>query len=234
MLYEEYDKHLFAVDCVIFGYDNKELKLLLYPRGFEPSKGKWSLMGGFVSINETVEAAAMRLLFQITGLKDIYLEQVNVFSDPQRESAARVISVGFYALIRIDQHSEDSVREFGAHWWPVNKIPDLVFDHQQIVNKALQKLQFKASNELTGRELLPEKFSIPQLKYLYEAIFQQEFEPANFRKKVLAAGNLLQLDIKDTSESKKGAYYYKFKDNAVETKEVGVINLNKFKLRNKD
>jgi 8-oxo-dGTP diphosphatase len=206
-----YPKFFVAVDCVIFGYEDGELKLLLRPREIEPALGKCSLIGGFVGLDESVEDAAMRVLFQTTGLKDIYLEQVAAFSAVDRDPGDRVISIAFVALIRIDQHDKALVRENGANWWPLNQMPELVFDHEKIVSKGLQALQKRASYELTGKELLPEKFTLMQLRSLYEAIYQKPFDPGNFRKKVLSLNVLDRLNIKNTTESKKGAFYYRFK-----------------------
>ncbi len=208
--YNKFSKYFVAVDCVIFGYEDGDLKLLLYHRGFEPAKGKWSLMGGFVGEEESSDAAARRILHNITGLDDIFLEQVQVFSDPKRDTEDRVISITYYALIRIDQHNSDKVRENGAHWWSLKSLPDLVFDHQEMVIQALEKLQYKAGTELVGSELLPDKFTLLQLRRLYEAIFQKELDTGNFRKKVLSLKVLQRLDEKNTTESRRGAYYFKF------------------------
>lgn len=210
-LYKQYPKHYVAVDCSIFGYEDGELKLLLYPRGFEPSFGKWSLMGGFVQENESMEEAARRVLLQTTGLKDIFLEQGKAFSKPDRDPGAQVISMTFVALIRIDIYDKDLVRESGAHWWPITKLPSLIFDHEEIVANGLKLLQQEASIDLIGKELLPEMFTMIQLRNLYEAIFQKTFDPGNFRKKVLSVGILERLNLKNTKESKKGAFYYQFK-----------------------
>jgi len=224
-IYKQHPKHYIAVDCSIFGYEEGELKLLLYPRGFEPSLGKWSLMGGFVQENESMEEAARRVLLQTTGLKDIFLEQGSAFSKPDRDPGARVISMTFVALIRIDIHDKDLVRESGAHWWPVTKLPALVFDHEEIVANALSLLQQKASIDLIGNELLPEMFTLMQLRNLYDAIFQKSFDPGNFRKKVLSEGILNRLNIKNTNESKKGAFYYQFKTGETGSKSERIIKL---------
>ncbi|MBN2744327.1 MAG: NUDIX hydrolase [Marinilabiliaceae bacterium] len=216
--YKQYPKHYVAVDCAIFGYEEGEIKLLLYPRGFEPSIGKWSLMGGFVQEDESLEQAAFRVLLQTTGLRDIFLEQVAAFSKPDRDPGARVISMTFVALIRIDKHDKDLVRENGAHWWPVTKLPAMVFDHLEIVEKALDFLQQRAANELIGRELLPDMFTLMQLRNLYEAIFQRPFDPGNFRKKALSLDVLERLNVKNTTESKKGAFYYRFVKDAGDKK----------------
>jgi len=211
-IYKQHPRHFVAVDCSIFGYDEGELQLLLYPRGFEPALGKWSLMGGFVQNEESVEEAARRVLLQTTGLKEIHLEEVASFSNPDRDPGARVISIAYMAFIRIDKYDKDLVRENGAHWWPVTKLPALIFDHDRIVSKALELLQQKAELVLIGKELLPDKFTLIQLRNLYEAIFQKSFDPGNFRKKVLSTGELERLDLKNRTESKKGAFYYQFKE----------------------
>lgn len=208
--YSHYPKHYIAVDCAIFGYELGELRLLLYPRGFEPRKGKWSLIGGFVGEEESAEDAAKRILFQTTGLTDVFLEQVGVFSDVDRDPEARVVSVTSVALVRLDRYDRDLVRKKGAQWWPVTEIPELIFDHALMVRKSLESIQNRASSTLLGQELLPDKFTLTQLRTLYDTIFQRTFEPANFRKKVLSLNVLKRLNIKNTTESKKGAFYYQF------------------------
>ncbi len=220
-VFYNHPKHLVAVDCVIFGYEMDDLKLLLCPRSFEPARGKWSLMGGFVQEKESLEDAARRVLYQTTGLKDISLNQVAAFSKFDRDPVDRVISITFVALIRIDKHDSDMARESGAHWWPIRIIPSLIFDHNIMVDKALKSLQSRASNELVGRELLPGKFTLLQLRNLYEAIFMKPFDPGNFRKKVLSLNVIERMNIKNKEGSKKGAYYYRFKD------EVDLMNNNK-------
>ncbi|WP_159520577.1 NUDIX hydrolase [Sunxiuqinia indica] len=222
-LYGEHPRHYVAVDCVIFGYDSGELKLLLYPRSFEPSKGNWSLPGGFVQNDESSDQAAERILKKTTGLDDIFMEQVAAFADPNREKSARVISLAYYALVRLDRYDENLLKEHGATWYSLAKMPDLIFDHNEMVARALSKLQFKAGHGLVGTELLPEMFTLTQLRGLYEAIFQREFDPGNFRKKILSLGILKRLNKKDSSESKKGAYYYCYQAEDINAKEIGQI-----------
>lgn len=212
-VYKQYQKHYVAVDCVIFGYEKEELQVLLYPRGFEPSRGKWSLLGGFVNHDETLGDAARRILFKTTGLQNIFQEQVYAFSRIDRDTAGRVISVAYYALIRINQQDTDLVREHGAHWWPVSKLPELIFDHREMIDNALLKLQRRAGTELIGSELLGDRFTLTNLKKLYEAIFQKELDAGNFRKKILSLGMLQNTGAKDKTESKKGAYLYTLKVN---------------------
>jgi 8-oxo-dGTP diphosphatase len=223
--YIGHPKYLLAVDCVILGYENEELKLLLYPRGFEPVKGKWSLMGGFVQSNESCEEAACRILNQTTGLENIFLQEVGTFSNPDRESFTRVISVAYYALIRIHQHDLELVREHGAQWWPLSLLPELIFDHGEMISKALIRLQQKAGYSLVGSELLPEKFTLLQLRKLYEAIYQREFDAGNFRKKMLSLEMLVRTNEKNSADSRKGAYYYTISKNV---KEVETDRIVKF------
>ena len=214
--YKQQTKFLVAVDCVVFGYEAGEIKLLLYPRAFEPVKGSWSLMGGFVREDESSDQAACRVLQQTTGLNDIFLEQVATFSEPEREIYERVISIAYFALIRIDRYKKSKADEFGAKWWPINELPNLIFDHDEMIRQALKKLQQKAGTSLVGSELLPRKFTLLQLRKLYEAIYQREFDPGNFRKKMLSLNVLERMDHKNSTESKKGAYYYKVKANKIE------------------
>jgi ADP-ribose pyrophosphatase YjhB (NUDIX family) len=206
-------KRLVSVDCVIFGYEKEQLKLLLFKRIIEPAKGKWSLIGGWVQQNESVEDAARRVLQYITGLKDIYLEQVHVFSKPDRDPGGNVLTVAFNALIKIEEHSKELIEEYGAMWFPVSEVPPLIFDHDEMFSIALEKLRLKATYNVIGRQLLPSKFTLIQLRHLYDEIFQKSFDPGNFRKKVLSLKLLERLDEKDMSDSKKGAYYYKFRDS---------------------
>jgi len=219
-LYKNHPKYHVAVDCIIFGYENEELKLLLYPRLLSPSKGSWSLMGGFVQQNESMEETTSRVLNQTVGLENIFMEQVQAFSSPERDLGGRVISMAFYALIRIDEHDKELVNTHGAKWFSLNILPELVFDHADMVRLALEKLQQTASYKLIGREFLPEQFTITQLHNLYNAIFQRKFDAGNFRKKLSSLKLLKRLPIKDTKGSKRGAHYYMLdedtKDSIVE------------------
>lgn len=203
-------KYLVSVDCVIFGYESEELKILLCPRLVAPNYGSWSLMGGFVMPDESLDQAANRVLKSTVGLENIYLEQVKTFSDPNRDSGGRVISQAYFALIRISEQDKKLVRNKGGHWWEINQLPEMIFDHGEMIKESLKKLQSVAFTDLIGRELLPEKFTLSQLHKLYSVIFGKTFDSANFRKKVLSTGKLIKLDEKETQSSKKGSFYYKF------------------------
>jgi 8-oxo-dGTP diphosphatase len=208
--YTSHDKILVAVDCIIFGFDGHELKALLIKRAFEPEKGKWSLMGGFVSNNESTDEAAQRVLHQLTGMSNIYMEQLYCFSDVNRDAAGRVISVAYFALINIADYSEQLQLEHEAKWFPLNHIPPLIFDHKEMVALAKERLQQKVANHPIGFELLPGKFTLPQLQNLYEAIYEEPLDKRNFTRKVLSLGILNKLDEKEKESSRKGAFYYVF------------------------
>jgi len=216
LISEKYTRHptyYVAVDCVIFGYEDDQLKLLVYPRRLEPSYLQWSLMGGFVGADESLEEAARRVLKLTVGLDNIFLEPVVPFSAPGRDPGGRVISMAYYALIRINEHDKKLTDTHGGQWMPIDDVPELVFDHNKMVEQALEKLRHKASLQLIGKELLPELFTLTQLNNLYNAIFQREFDQGNFRKKIASLKVLKQTDIKQTNTSKRGAFYFKFKED---------------------
>lgn len=208
--YKSHQKILVAVDCIIFGFDGSKLKALLIRRGFEPEKGKWSLMGGFVNKKENTDEAAARVLYQLTGMKDIYMEQLYTFSHVKRDTAGRVISVAYFALINIADYSEQLKLEHEARWFLLDRMPPLIFDHRKMVAKAKGRLQEKVVAHPVGFELLPTKFTLPQLQSLYEAIYEMPLDKRNFTKKILSLGVLNKLNEKEKESSRKGAYYYVF------------------------
>lgn len=210
MSYPDKDKFHLAVDCVIFGFDGEKLKLLLYKRDFEPMKGSWSLMGGFLRKGENLDEAANRVLTRITGLRNVYLEQLTAFSEVDRDPVDQVITIGYYALIKIQDYDEDLLKNYGAEWFAIDELPELIFDHSDIAEKALKRLKRKSKTQPIGFELLPDNFTLPELRRLYEAISQREIDPANFRRKFMSMELLDKLPIKDKSASRKGAYLYAF------------------------
>ena len=214
-IYPESSKHLVAVDCIIFGYDilEKELKLLLFKRMFEPAKGRWSLAGGFVNQSESLDDAASRILRKLTGLDAVYMKQSYAYGEVGRDPGDRVISVSYFALIAIRDINYELAKENGVSWCSLSKLPDLIFDHPLMIKRALSDLQNQISIRPVGFELLPEKFTLVQLQDLYEAIYQRIVDKRNFRKKILSMGILEKLDEKERETSKKGAYYYKFNEN---------------------
>jgi len=210
--YVQQDKMYVATDCIIFGFDDGKLKLLIFKRRVEPLMGEWSLIGSFVKIDEDVDEAAKRVLFEITGLENVFMEGLKTYGKADRDPGFRCISIGQYALIRIEDYDKELVEKHGAHWYELDQIPNLVLDHNQMVQDALGRLRRKARYQPIGFELLPEKFTIPQLQQLYEAIYQNELDARNFRKKVLSYNVLIKLEEKDKSSSRRGAFLYKFDD----------------------
>lgn len=209
-LYNHPSKMYVSTDCIVFGFDKGELKLLVFRRLIGPKKDEWSLVGSFVEFVEDVDAAAKRVLKKITGLDNVFFEQSKTYGMADRDPGYRCVSIAQYALIRIDEHDKALVREHGAYWFKLEDLPKLVLDHDKMVADALEKVRRKARYQPIGFELLPEKFTIPQLQSLYEAIFQKKFDSGNFRKKVLATNVLNKLTEKDKSTSKKGSFLYTF------------------------
>lgn len=208
--YVHQDKMYVATDCIIFGFVDGKIKLLVFRRQVEPMKGEWSLIGSFVKIDEDVQEAAKRVLTEITGLQNVFMEELKTYGKADRDPGYRCISVGQYALMRINDYDKELVEKHGAHWYDIKNLPDLVLDHNQMVADAMERLKQKARYQPIGFELLPQKFTIPQLQQLYEAIYQKELDDRNFRKKVLSHNVLIKLEEKDKTTSKRGAFLYKF------------------------
>jgi 8-oxo-dGTP diphosphatase len=206
--YSGQSRFLVAVDCIIFGFDGEEYKLLLIQRGFAPERKKWSLMGGFMQADESVEAAANRVLEDLTGLQDVYMEQLHTFSDPKRDPVERTIAMAFFALIDIHQYENQLSKAYFARWFPIKELPELIFDHAQMVEMAINRLRYKAALHPILFELLPEKFTIPQLQALYEGLYNTKFDKRNFSRKLLSTSLFIKQQEKDKENSKKGAFYY--------------------------
>jgi len=203
---------LVAVDCIIFGFHKGQLKLLLFKRKVNPFIHEWSLIGSFVQPSESIQQAAARVLIESTGLLDIFMEPLACYGAINRDPGARVISQAYYSLIRIDTQEKLGVENFQARWFDFEQLPTLILDHHQMIQDALALLRSKARYRPIGFELLPEKFTIPQLRTLYEAIYQRTLDRRNFRKKILSMDILEKLTEKDKTTSKKGAFLYRFKE----------------------
>jgi 8-oxo-dGTP diphosphatase len=190
----QYPRAALTVDCVVFGFDEGDLKVLLIERGLEPFKGRWALPGGFVRVDETLEAAARRELQEEAGLTNVFLEQLYTFGAVDRDPRERVVSVAYYALVKLTEHSAKAATDAAnAQWFPVSKAPKLAFDHANILGTAVERLKGKVRYQPIGFELLPPKFTLSQLQHLYEAVLGTELDKRNFRKKVLSFGLLLPL-----------------------------------------
>ena len=217
--YNPEDKLLLAVDCIIFGFDNENLKVLLIQRDFEPEKGKWSLMGGFLKKHETLNDAAARILYTLTGVHDIYMEQLYTFSEIDRDPVERTISTSYYAIINIQKHNEELIENYNAKWFSLSKVPKLIFDHDEMLAKATRRLRRRTAINPIGFELLPEKFTMRQLQKLYEAILDKELDKRNFINKINSMDILIKLKEKDMTSSTKGSYLYIFDQQKYDEKQ---------------
>ena len=198
-----------TTDCVIFGFDGSELQVLLIERGIEPFKGKWAFPGGFLNMDETAGEGAMRELKEETGLENAYIEQFNTYSEPGRDPRERVITIAHYALVRIQEvkGGDDAAK---AQWFPIDKVPQLAFDHDKILRDAMRKLRERIHFEPIGFELLPEKFTMKELQILYESILGVKFDRRNFAKKMMHYELLNQLDETVRPTAKRDALLYSF------------------------
>lgn len=195
----DYPRPAVTTDCVIFGYDGKELKVLLIERGIEPFKGCWAFPGGFLNMDEDALAGARRELKEETGLEDAFIEQFHTFSEPGRDPRGRVITIAHYALVKI-QEVEGGDDAAQARWFSIGEVPPLAFDHDRILRMAMSRLKERIHFEPVGFELLPDVFTMPQLQNLYEAILEVHFDRRNFASKMLKLGIL-----EDTGDRPAGA-----------------------------
>ncbi|MFY0606825.1 MAG: NUDIX hydrolase [Cyclobacteriaceae bacterium] len=211
MIYQ-HEKIWLSIDSLVLGYDpeDENLKILLFERQLEPFANEWSLIGGFVNPNENTDDAARRVLQAFTGLNDVFLEQLHVFGQHDRDPGGQVVSILYWSLIKLDEIHKDIVVQHGARWFDIHQLPSVVMDHDQMIAKGIDTLKKRAVTSPIGFELLPSRFTLPQLLRLYEAIYDRKIDDRNFRKKILATNILQRLDQKDKSTSKKGAYLYEF------------------------
>jgi 8-oxo-dGTP diphosphatase len=213
----QYPRAALTVDCVVFGFDEDELKVLLIERGLLPFKGRWALPGGFVRVDETLDESARRELSEETGLKDVFLEQLYTFGAVDRDPRERVVSVAYYALVKLSDHRAKAATDAAnAQWYPISKLPKLAFDHADIFQTAVTRLQAKVRYQPIGFELLPEKFTLSQLQHLYEAVLEGKLDKRNFRKKVLGFGLLLPLKETQMTGRHRPAQLFRFEQKRYE------------------
>ncbi|QOG03348.1 NUDIX domain-containing protein [Flavobacterium sp. MDT1-60] len=200
-----------TVDCVIFGFNKASLEVLLVQHAEGESVGKWGLLGGWIKKEESADDAAQRVLYELTSLDNIYLEQLKAFTDPKRVLDRRVVTIGYYTLVNREDYNIKAgftLRE--AKWYKINDIPDLIFDHNEILEFSLMQLRNRVRQAPIGFNLLPEKFTLLQLMHLYEEILGIELEKSNFRRKILHMKLLVALDEKQQDVSHRAAKLYKF------------------------
>lgn len=210
LFYKGQDKFYLAVDCIILGFKEGKLYLLVSKRKFTPLEGHDTLMGGFVRLNESLSETVTRVLYEYTGIQDVYMEQVGAYGEKGRDEGERVVSIAYYALIDLGLFDEELCKIHNARWEELDKVGKLIFDHNQMLSDTVDILKKKAATQPIGFNLLPEKFTLPQLQSLYEAIYHTTLDKRNFRKKILEMNILEKQEDKDKSNSKRGAFYYKF------------------------
>jgi 8-oxo-dGTP diphosphatase len=207
----EYPRGALTVDCVVFGLDDDELKVMLIQRGLAPFEGKWALPGGFVHVDESLDEAARRELEEETGLKDVFLQQLYTFGSVDRDPRERVVSVAYFSLVNLgDHHVEASTDARDAAWFSVHDVPSLAFDHAEILRMALQRLKGKLRYQPIGFELLPHKFTLSELQHLYELVLERSLDKRNFRKRVLAMDLLIETDEVQQDVAHRAARLYRF------------------------
>lgn len=221
---QDYFKIAISVDCVIFGFDENELRVLLIKSDLDQFKSKWSLLGDIVHTEEDLDDAAYRVLRTRTGLEDVFLEQVQTFGKVSRHPAGRVVTIAYYSLINI-QHSTLRNMDNELHWHPVKKIKLMAFDHREILEACYLRLQEKLKEHPVGFNLLPRKFSLRELQNLYEAILDVKLDRRNFRKKIMSMGLLIDLHEMEDDVPHRPAKLYKFDAEAFEKKEKSYLGI---------
>ena len=212
--YNEHSKVWLSVDCIIFGFDNKKLKILVGRRKMDPGRGQWSLYGGFVGATESVDEAATRTLYELTGMRNIYMRQIGAFGKIDRDPGERVVSIAYYALINVNDYDEKLRKAYDAEWIDIDEVPQLYSDHNEMVTKARKLVQQKMSHEPVGFSLLPDLFTLTQLQTLYEAVNGTELDKRNFRKRIKDMDFIEKTELIDKKSSKRGAFLYRFNKKA--------------------
>ncbi len=215
--YNGEEKLLVAVDSIIFGFKDGKLKLLIGKRIVEPGAGMWSLYGGFVRINEDLEEAARRVLYQYTGIKDIFMQQVGAFGKVNRDPGDRVVSVAYCALINVDDYDTSLLDKYGLIWADLDNLPEMWGDHKEMINKSLNQLRHQISTEPLSFNLLPDLFTLTQLQNVYEAIIGHEVDKRNFRKRIKQMDFIEKTSLIDKVTSKRGASLYRFNKKAYDS-----------------
>ena len=206
----EHSKVWVSVDCIIFGFDEGKLRILVGKRQMDPGRGEWSLYGGFVRGDESIDDAANRVLYDLTGLRNLYMRQVGAFGSVDRDPGERVISIAYYALISVNEYDDQLRKQHGVEWVNIDEIPRLYSDHNEMVLKARKLMRQKLSTEPVGFRLLPSLFTLTQLQHLYEAVYGEELDKRNFRKRIKEMNFVEKTELIDKKGSKRGAALYRF------------------------
>lgn len=214
--YSEHTKVLVSVDCIVFGFEEDKLKVLIGKRLMDPGRGEWSLYGGFVGPNESLDEAANRVLFSLTGLKKLYMKQVGAYGKIDRDPGERVISIAYCALINVKDYDDDLREQHGLEWVSIQDMPSLYSDHKEMVRDALKLCRRRINTEPLSFNLLPELFTLTQLQHVYEAVLGKEIDKRNFRKKIKEIDFIEKTELIDKITSKRGAALYRFNKRVYE------------------
>ena len=208
--YSEHSQVWLSVDCIIFGFEEGKLKILIGRRQMDPGRGEWSLYGGFVRSDEGIDDAANRVLFDLTGLRNIYMRQVGAFGNVDRDPGERVVSIAYYALINVKDYDDRLRQEHGVEWVNIKELPTMYSDHRDMIRKARKLMKDKIRTEPISFRLLPSLFTLTQLQRLYEAVNGEAVDKRNFRKRIKEMEFIEKTDLIDKTGSKRGAFLYKF------------------------
>ncbi|MDD6894978.1 MAG: NUDIX domain-containing protein [Prevotellaceae bacterium] len=214
IFYQEHPKVLVSVDCIIFGFDEGQLRILVGRRQMDPGRGEWSLYGGFVNADESIDEAANRVILELTGLRNLYIRQVGAFGRVDRDPGERVISIAYYALINVKDYDKSLQMQHGVEWVNIKEMPVLYSDHNDMVRRARKMMRQKISSEPIGFNLLPNLFTLTQLQKLYEAVMGEEVDKRNFRKRIKEMDFIEKTELIDKLNSKRGASLYRFNQRA--------------------
>ena len=212
--YSEHSQVLLSVDCIIFGFDEGKLKILIGRRKMDPGRGEWSLYGGFVRSDEGIDDAANRVLYELTGLRNLYMRQVGAFGNVDRDPGERVVSIAYYALINVNDYDDHLRMEHGVEWVNFDELPQLYSDHNEMVLKARKLMKQKIATQPVGFRLLPSLFTLTQLQRLYEAVNGEPTDKRNFRKRIKEMDFIEKTELIDKTGSTRGAFLYRFNKRA--------------------
>lgn len=219
----EFPRPAVTVDIILFSFHDNDLKVLLIQRKHEPFKGAWALPGGFVEMDEDLDDAALRELAEETNVADVYLEQLYTFGEPDRDPRTRVITVAYFALLSADQAARTQIQSHSdandARWWSMYQLPELAFDHERILQYALQRLRWKLEWTALGFLLLPAEFTLSELQKVYETVLNEPLDKRNFRRKILAA-DVLEATGRVRMGDHRPAKLYRFTATAIELEQA--------------
>lgn len=208
--YRKHSKFYVSVDCMVFGFTDNKLEVLIGKRKMDPGRGEWSLYGGFVAEDESLDDAAHRTLLELTGLDEMYMRQVGAFGDVGRDPGDRVVSIAYCALINVKDYNDSLRVKYGLEWVPLDKLPRLYSDHNVMINNAIMQLRRRINTRPLSFNLLPESFTLTQLQHVFEAVLGEPIDKRNFRKRVKQLDFIQPTDKIDHTTSRSGAMLYRF------------------------